>query len=639
MFEFVRAHTRLFQFLLLIVILPSFALVGMQGYTSLMDQANSGVATIDGGKITQSQLDAAERNQIERIRSQNPTVDPKLLDTPEMKKRVLDDLVRERLLQAAADKDHLAMSPERALQIIRTDPSFAAIYNPDGTVNKALLAAQGLTPALLEQKVRQSMSQQQVLVGVADSGIAGTANATVGFDALLQQREVQVQRFDAKDFAAKINPSDAEIEAFYKDAANAKQFEQPENAQIQYLVLDVNALKAGVTLSEDDLHKYYEENASRYNVAEERRASHILIKADKGAPAADRAKAKAKAEEILAQVRKNPGQFAELAKKNSQDEGSAPNGGDLDFFGRGAMVKPFEDAAYSLKQGEISNVVESDFGYHVIQLTGVRGGDKKTFDQVRPQIEEEVRKQLAQKRFTEMAEQFTNMVYEQPDSLQAAADKFKLPLQTATVSRTPSLTASGPLASQKLLEAVFSNDTLRNKRNTEAVETSANQLVSARVQKYNPAQAQPLAEIKDRVRDLLVRKLAAAQAVKAGQERLAALQKGGVADMAGLSEAQLVSRAKPPQGLPPKVLDAILSADAAKLPADVGVDAGEGLYVVARIGKLLPRDPAVIDAKRMSEQYAKAWASAEAAAYYDALKTRFKVTIKAPAAAASAAGQ
>ena len=636
MFEFVRAHTRLFQFLLLIVILPSFALVGMQGYTSLMDQANSSVASVDGTKITQAQFEAAQRQQIDRVRAQNPTIDPKVFDTPEAKKRVLDDLVKERVLQTAADKEHLAMSSERALQIIHTDPGFAAIYNPDGTVNKALLAAQGLTPGLLEQRVRQNGSQQQVLTGVGESGIANNANATVAFDALLQQREVQVQRFDPKDFAAKINPSDAEIEAFYKDAANAKLFEQAENAQIQYLVLDVNALKAGVTINEDDLHKYYEENASRYNVAEERRASHILIKVDKGAPAAERAKAKAKAEELLAQARKNPSSFADLARKNSQDEGSAANGGDLDFFGHGAMVKPFEDAAYSLKQGEISNVVESDFGYHIIQLTGIRGGTKQTFEQVRPQIEDEVRKQLAQKRFSEMAEQFTNTVYEQPDSLQAAADKFKLPLQSANVSRTPSLTASGPLASPKLLEAVFASDTLRNKRNTEAIETAPNQLVSARVVQYNPAQLQPLAQIKDHVRDLLVKKLAAAQAIKAGQERLAALQKGG--DAAGLGEAQVISRAKP-QGMSAKVLEAILAADAAKLPAYAGVDAGDGLYVVARIDKLLPRDSAVIDAKTIAKQYANAWTSAEIAAYYDALKSRYKVTVKGPAAAASAAAQ
>jgi len=636
MFDFVRTHTRLFQFLLLLVILPSFVLVGVQSYTSLLDSSNAEVAKVDGVKITQSQLEAAVRKQAEQIRNQNPNIDPKLLDTPELKARVLEGLVREHVLQTAADKELLNASPERVQQLIRNDPSFAALYNADGTINKGLLAAQNLSIEGLLVMVRQNLSQQQALSGVAESSFSGTALSTVAFDALLQQREVRVQRFDPKDFAASINPSDAEIEAFYKDAANAKLFEQPENAQIQYVVLDIAALKGGVTVSDEDLHKYYEENAARYTVAEERHASHILIKADKNAPAADKAKAKAKAEELMAQARKNPAGFAELAKKNSQDEGSAPNGGDLDWFGRGAMTKPFEDAVFAMKQGEISNVVESEFGYHVIALTGVRGGAKKTFEEVKGEIEEEVRKQLAQKRYAELAEQFSNMVYENPDSLQPAADKFKLQLQTATVTRKAALTASGPLASPKLLDAVFGADALRNKRNTEAVETAPSQLVSAHVVKYNPAAAQPLAEIKDRVRALLVVKLAKAAAMKAGQERLAALQKGG--DEAGLGAAEVVSRAKPAD-LPPKALIGVLSADAAKLPAFVGVDAGEGVYVVARIDKLLPRDPALTDPKRMVDNYNQAWSAAEGDAYYRALKTRYKVSVKAPAAAASAAAQ
>ncbi len=637
MFDFVRTHTRLFQFLLLLVILPSFVLVGVQSYTSLLDSSNAEVAKVDGIKITQAEFEAAQRKQVEQIRAQNPTVDPKLLDTPELKARVLDDLVRDHVLQTAADKELLNASPERVQAMIKTDPSFAGLYNADGTVNQGILAAQGLTPSGLLATVRQSLSRQQTVVGVLESGFVGNTLPAVAFDALLQQREVRVQIFDPRAFAASINPSDAEIEAFYKDAANAKLFEQPENAQIQYIVLDVAGLKGGVTVSPEDLKKYYDENSARYTVAEERHASHILIKAEKGASAADKAKAKAKAEELLAQARKNPAGFAELAKKNSQDEGSAPNGGDLDWFGRGAMTKPFDEAVFAMKSGEISNVVESEFGYHVIQLTGIRGGAKKSFDEVKGEIEEEVRKQLAQKRYVELAEQFSNMVYEQPDSLQPAADKFKLPVQTATVTRKAALTASGPLASAKLLDAVFGSDALRNKRNTEAVETAPNQLVSAHVVKYNPAAAQPLAEIKDRVRSLLIVKLAKAQALKAGQERLAALQKGG-ADEAGLSPAEVVSRAKPGQ-FPAKVITGVLSADAAKLPAYVGVDAGEGVFVVARIDKLLPRDPAMMDPKRAAEAFGRAWSGAEGDAYYRALKTRYKVSVKAPAAAASTPAQ
>ena len=634
MFEFVRRNTRLFQFLLLILILPSFALVGMQGYTSLMNSANAVVATVDGTKITQPEWDASLRQQIDRARSQNPNIDPKLFDSPEVKRQALDVLVREHVMQAAAAKEHLTVSDERVYAAFQADPQLAFMRNPDGSINKTMLMAQGMSSQMFVERLRQDLTTRQVVAGVATSGISTTANATLAFDALLQQREVQIQRFEGKDFAAKIEPSDAEIEAFYKDPANAEQFKLPENAQIQYLVLDLDALKKDVTVSEDDLHKYYEENASRYTVAEERRASHILIKADKSAPAAERAKAKAKAEELLAEVRKNPANFAELAKKNSQDEGSAANGGDLDYFARGAMVKPFEDAAYSLKQGEISNVVESDFGYHIIQLTGIRGGEKRSFEAVRAEMEADVRKQLAQKRFTEVADQFTTTVEDQYDSLQPAADKLKLAIQTATVQRKPAPGAAGPLASAKLLDAVFTNDILNNKHNTNAIETGPNQLVAARVVQYNPARLQALADVKAKVREQLVTKLAAAQAIKAGQERLIALQKGG--DATGLAAAVTVSRAQA-QGLPPQVLDRILAADASKLPAYVGVDAGAGVFVVAKIDKLLPRDPAVIDAKRADQQYAQAWANAETMAYYDALKTRLKVTIKAPSATASGA--
>ncbi len=633
MFDFVRKHNRLFQLMLLILILPAFVLVGVEGYSRFMDGSNAGVATVDGRKITQSEWDAAHRNQVDRLRSQMPNLDMKLVDTPEMRRESLDQLVRERVLLAAANGQHLNISDERLQQLFRTDPQFAFLRNPDGTVNKNLLLAQGMSSEMFVQRLRQDLTLRQVMLGVAGTAVAGKANAGVAFDALLQQREVQLQRFEAKDFLAQIKPSDADLEAFYKDPANNARFKLPETAQIEYVVLDLDSLKGGVTVSEDELKKYYEENQARYTVAEERRASHILIKADKDTPAPERAKAKARAEELLAQARKNPAGFAELARKNSQDEGSATRGGDLDFFPRGAMVKPFEDAAYALKQGEISNVVESDFGYHVIQLTGVRGGDKKSFESVRADLEQEVRRQLAQKRYAELAEQFSNTVYEQSDSLKPAADKFKLAVQTAVVQRQPAPGATGPLASAKLLEAVFGNEALRNKRNTEAVETGPSQLAAARVVEHKPARLPELADVKAEVRAQLMNKLAAEAAAKQGKERLAALQKSGEAT--GLEPAQLISRARP-ANLPPKVLNELLRADVSKLPAYVGVDSGEGVYVLARIGKLLPRDPAVIDEQRATQQYAQAWAAAESLAYYNALKTHYKVKINAPAAAASA---
>ncbi|WP_422014278.1 SurA N-terminal domain-containing protein [Roseateles sp.] len=636
MFEFVRAHMRLFQGILLLLILPSFAFVGMQGYTSMMGGANAGVATVDGRKITQAEWDNALREQTNRVRTQNPTIDPKMLDTPEVKQQALETLVTERTLQAAAAHQHFTPSPEAVTARFWNDPQFAFLRNPDGTVNKGMLAAQGMSPSMFLERLRQDYGLRQVLTPVESSTVAGAVNAKLAFDALLQQREVQLQHFDIKDFAAKINPSDADIEAFYKLPANEPKFQLPESAQIQYVVLDLEALKKDVSFTEEDLRKYYDENASRYGVPEERRASHILIKVDRSAPAAERAKAKAKAEELLAQVRKNPASFAEVAKKNSQDEGSAVNGGDLDFFGRGAMVKEFDAAVYAMKKGEISNLVETDFGYHIIELTGTRGGEKKPLEAVRAEVEAEVRKQLAQRRYSEAAEQFGNLVYEQSDSLQPAADKLKLQLQTANVQRRAQPGAAGPLASPKLLDAVFSAEALRNKRNTEAVETGPNQLVSARVVQYSPARVPPLADVKDKVREQLILKLASEQARKAGEARLAAL-KANPADTAGLDVATTVSRAKP-LGLTRGQLEAVLGADAAKLPAVVGVAADDGSYIVARINQLKPRDVAVIDDARAAQQYNGAWARAEGQAYLAALKSQYKAVVKvaAPASAASA---
>ncbi|MDI4633487.1 SurA N-terminal domain-containing protein [Pelomonas sp. V22] len=632
MFDFVRKHTKILQGLLTLMILPSFVFFGVQGYSSFMDGSNAGVAKVDGQKISRAEFDAAHRNQIERMRAQMPTQDPKEFDTPEARQATLDSLIRERVLRATQLKQHLTVTDEKLQAAFLADPQLAFLRNPNGSVNRAMLAAQGMSVESFMQRLREDLALRQVM-GVGNSSPANQGNAAVAFDALLQQREVQIQQFDAKDFAANIKPTEAQLEAFHKDPSNAALFQLPESADIEYLVLDLDQLKKGLKASDEDLRKYYDDNQARYAVPEERRASHILIKADKGASAAERAKAKARAEELLAQAHKAPTAFAELARKNSQDEGSAQNGGDLDFFGRGAMVKPFEDAAFALKQqGDISNVVESDFGFHVIQLTGKRGGDKKSFEEVRAEIEGEVLKQLAQKRYTEVAETFRNTVYEQSDSLKPAADKLKLTVQTASVQRKAKPGSMGVLASQKLLDEVFGNDALRNKRNTEAVETQPNQMVSARVVNHHPTRLQPLEEVHAQANAMLVAKLALDQAIAAGKARLEALNKNP-ADLGGLGEASVVSRAKPGQ-LDRKVLIKLLGADASKLPAHIGIDAGNGAFVVVRINKLLPRDPAVLDPKRAAEQYALVWAAAEAAAYYNHLKTELKVKVTADAASA-----
>ena len=640
MFEFVRKHTRLLQFVLVLLIFPSFVFFGIQGYSRFTGGGNTTVAKVDGRAITQAEWDYAHRLQVERIRRQMPNVDAKLLDSPEVKQQALENLVRERLLDHVADKNGFTSDLLIGMHLSR-DPRLNEARDANGALDRdrylQLLASNGVSPIEFER----SYGREQVMSGISASELAPASTVAAAIDAFFQQREVQVQRFDTKDYAAKVNVSDADVEKYYKDPANAAQFQAPEQASIDYVVLDLDALKKGVAVPEEDLRKYYTENEKRYSTPEERRASHILIKADKSAPAAERAKAKAKAESLLAELKKNPAAFADLARKNSDDPGSAQNGGDLDFFGRGAMVKPFEDAAFALKPGEMSGVVATDFGYHIIQVTAARGGDKRSFDSVRPELEDEVRKQLAQKKFSEVAVDFTNMVYEQADSLKPVVDKYKLELHTAKgVTRTPLPGAAGPLASAKFLEAIFASDAIRTKRNTDAVETGPNQLVSGRIVSYSPAHLQPLAEVSAKVREKVVATQAAALARKEGEARLAELKKAPQTALPG--ETQAVSRAQA-KDVPRAVVDAILRADATALPAFAGVSLGEQGYAVVRINKVLGRDPVAADATRAQAQYAQALGDAETQAYYAALKRRYKAELKEGAVAAdstaSAAGQ
>ncbi|MEY2892108.1 MAG: peptidylprolyl isomerase [Pseudomonadota bacterium] len=635
MFDFVRKHTRLFQFILLLLIFPSFVLFGVQGYNQFNEGGKRDVAKVDGKSISRAELDNAHRQQVERMRQQMPDVDVKLFDTPEAQQATLDGLVRERVLQAASDKAHLVTTDERLQRMFLSDPQMAFLRNADGSVNKDMLAAQGMSSEMFAQRLRRDASVQQVLRGLSGSVVATAAVTNAGFDALLQQREVQVQRFDAKDFLAQAKPTEADLQAYYKEPKNAAQFQSPEQARVEYVVLDIDAIKKSITVSDDELRKYYTENLARYTTAEERRASHILIKADKSAPAAERAAAKTKAEALMAEVRKNPKGFADVARKNSQDPGSAANGGDLDFFGRGAMVKPFEDAAFGLKVGEVSGVVESDFGFHIIQLTAQRGGEKRSFEAARAEIDEEVRKQLAQKRFAEAAVDFGNMVYEQADSLKPAADKFKLEIQSAdAVTRQPAPGAKGALASAKFLQAVFGNDAANNKRNTDAVEIGANQLAAGRLVNYSAARTLPLADVGAKVRERVLAQQAAKLAVQAGAAKLAAVKAAPQTALDGA--AVVVSRAQL-HDLPRAVVDAALRAAPEALPTALGVDLGEQGYAVLRVVKLAGRDPAAADPVKAKAQYAQAWGDAEAQAYYAALKSRFNVTVNAPAVAASSA--
>ncbi|MFZ6861415.1 SurA N-terminal domain-containing protein [Undibacterium sp. Ji67W] len=636
MFEYIRTHQRLMQFLLLLIIFPSFAFFGIESYTRSQAAAGAVVATVGGQSVMQAELDAALRDQLEKFRqSYGAQFDPKLMNTPEVKQNVLDELISRKVVAAEVKNNKLSITNQTLQQSILANPG---LIKADGSFDtekyKNILASRGMSPAMYEQNLRQDMALQQLIDSVQNTNIVPKAVAERIALIGEQEREVQALTFKASDFISQVKVTDEMVKAFYDK--NAAQFEIPELIKAQYVVLSNEALADQISVSDAEVQEFYKNNAKTYSVDEQRRASHILIAVAKDASAADKAKAKSKADALLADLRKNPAAFAKLAKENSQDPVSAERGGDLDFFGKGAMVKPFEDAAFKLNKGEISDVVQSDFGYHIIEVTDIKAASIKPLDDVKAQIAADIKKQKASKAYAEAAETFGNTVYEQSDSLKAVADKLKLKIETAdnlTRQGNPGAPETTFTNNPKFLKAIFSDDVVKKKHNTEAIEVAPNTLIAGRMLEYKPASKRPLEEVKATIVARLTQTEANNLAEKEGKAKLAALKQADAT--AGFSDVKVLSRAKQ-QDVPPQAIAQIMKADVQKLPAFVGVSFGNTGYAVYRISKV---NAGAVDAdKRAAEaqQISNLLAQQELANYVELLKKKAKVTINKSALEAPA---
>ena len=623
MFDFVRSHRNWMMLFILVLILPSFVFFGIQGYNNYVDK-DGALATVDGAPITQQEYDVALRDRVERLRQGlGANFDPKLLETPEARAAVLDQLVLDRALANEAAKSNVVITVDRLREFISNIPAF----QQDGKFSydryKAFLASRGQSEAAFEQSLRNDLRKQTFVQAVVESAITPKQVIDRIERILMEQREVRELRFPAEQFASKVSITDAQIAEYYQ--ANRTQFEIPESVRVEYVVLSPETVAGNVKVTEEALRSYYEQNKARYGTEEQRRASHILISAE----GSDKAGIRKKAEEILATVKANPNDFAKLARENSKDPGSAAQGGDLGFFGRGMMVKPFEETVYRLNTGEISDLVETDFGFHIIRVTEIKPAQAKPFAEARADIEKELRNQQAQKNFTEAADQFTNLVYEQADSLQPAVQKLNLKLLTAdNVTRRGLPPHLGP----RVVEAIFAEDSLKNRRNTQAIEVAASTLVSARVLEHRPASVQPLDKVAPEIRQLLERREAVRLAREAGEQRLAALRKEP-SDV-GFSAPKVVSR-RQPQDMPPDALTEVLRIPADKLPQFIGAEVGTDFrsassagYVIVKVTASTPSE-AIPPAQREAQARAITQQAAAAAefTYAEGLKARHNVKI------------
>jgi peptidyl-prolyl cis-trans isomerase D len=625
MYNFVSNNKRLMQVILALIVLP-FAFFGIDSYF----RSGSGgdvVAVVGDYKITQAEFSQSMRERQESLqRMAGGRVDPAMLDSNELRFAVLDNLVQQRLMFERAARVGLVITDRQIQEIVAGIDAFKVDGKFSYERYEELLKAQGMSPLTFEQRVRQDLITDHAAHPYVASTFVSRSEAAGLLRISEQQREISYFTLTTDRFLPQVK-LDADAAKKYYDS-HQEEFRTPEQVRIEFVVFSGEGLLAQIQPPVADVRKAYEENLKRFEVKEARQASHILIMAD--ATAESKKKAKARADEIYAQVNKNPKDFAALAKQNSQDPGSAANGGDLGFFERGSMVKAFDDAVFSMKPGDISQPVETEFGYHIIRLAGIRAGKAKSFEEARPEIESELKKQLASRKYAELAESFSNTLFEQSDSLKPAADLIKAaPQKSGWISRNGAENAL--LGNPKLLQAVFSEDVLKNKRNTEAIEVASGVLVAARVLEHKPSAVQPF----DQVSAALIKKLtlqqAAQLAAQEGRARLTAIREGkdaGKDAQIVWSAPQMASRGDP-KGMPVDALRQAFKTDVSKVPAYAGVEVAGGNYMLIRISKVQEAAEGAKDKQNaIAQTLRQVSGQAELAAYLASLKLKSDVKIR-----------
>lgn len=608
-----------------LAVLP-FLFWGVESYRS--DGKEGYVAVVDGEEIPRREFEQALRDHHERMRGMlGANFDSAMLDSFEVKNSVLERLIQQRLLQKEAASNGFVVLDSQLVKTIREIPAFQKDSKFSKQQYEELLSSQGLTPVIFESRVRQELLLQQLLDGYSEYGFAPKTVAEKVRYLSEVQREINQIKIESEQFLSQVTPEEADINDYYEK--HKVDFHLPERARIEYLVLSLEAAAENETVSLESINKYFEENQDEFSQPEERKASHILISVPAAASEDEKKSARDKAENILELLKQNPDTFAEIAKEHSDDPGSAIQGGDLGFFGRGVMVKAFEDKIFSMQSDEISDIVETDFGLHIIKLTDVKEAKRSDLTDVREQIEKKLKIETMSSSFGEIVEDFSNLVYEQGDNLQAVAEKFELTIQsTDWITRN---TVEPPiLANEKLLSALFSDESIKNQRNIEAIEVKPDTFVSARIVEYKPATAQSLMVVKDQIVEKLKRQMAQAKAIEEGQEKLARLQETGESgdDNSSWGDVKQISYMQS-QGLDHETLGVIFKVETSNLPAYTGSINPEGGFNLIRINKVI--EPESIEKTKLDnfgKQLQQMITQEEMSSYLTMLRKRYEVRVK-----------
>jgi len=608
----------------------AMSLFGIQSYFA--SHTDTYVAMV--GKHEISQHDFQERmNQVRRdaMARMGDHFDGSVFEQPETKRQILDQLINEEVLRQANASLGMKVPDQAIRDRIANEQAFQVNGQFDPATYRAVLAAQNMTPGMFESSQRASMEP-----GLLPQAImAGTIVTDADMDRYLG---LLYQRRDLRWFAmprpalTDTEVTDAQLEAYYKE--HQADFMSPEQVSLKYIEVNGADLKIDAQPSDDELKKRYEEQKQRFVQPEQRLVSHILVNVPKNASPDQQKAALAKAEKIAGEATAD--NFAKLAEQDSDDLGSKRSGGDLGWLEKGVTNAAFDSALFALQKGQISKPVLSDEGYHVLFLRDVRSGEAKPFAEVRDQIAKDYLATERDRQYSDLAGKLTDQTYQNPSTLDPAAQALNLPVQTTALFSRKG--GEGIAANQKLVETAFSDDVLVQGNNSHLIDLGSDHAVVVRVDKHVPAAARPLAEVRDQVRQNILTDRTSSAAQKRADALLARLQKGedmqAVATSAGASVQAAPEVVRMQQTLPPEVLEqAFLLPHPAVGKAEFArVGTRDGSYTLVAVDKVQDGDISKVTPEQrqaLRNEMSQAYGMLATHEFIEALKAKTEIKIAA----------
>ena len=505
------------------LIILTFAVAGIGSYTNNVDTS---VATVNGEKISQQAFNKAYQEQRNRMAQQfGEMFDTLSNDSNYManfRQGVLDNLINEKLIDQNARDLAIRISDESIKETIRKMPEFQVDGAFDNNRYLAIINQAGFfQSSSFRDYLRVEMARRQLSQALVATEFNLPYQEALQQNLQNQTRNIRFTTISAKQFEAGIEISEEEIKAYYQ--ANQIRFENKEKVQVNYIRLSISDIAKNIEISDEDVAKYYQDNIASYTQAEQRRVSHILIEFSEGDSDSESA-AKVQAEDALARLAQGE-DFAELAKELSSDTFSGENGGDLEYLEPGLMEQSFDEAAFALTTiGDTTELIKTSFGYHVIKLTELKPEIVQNFAEVKTELHAKVSSDKAQDKFYEQSQEMAQISFEFPDSLEDAANEVNAKVETSSwLSRGGN---AAPFDSIKVMEAAFSDLVIQDNMNSDLIEVDDNTALVLRLNKYQEANAKPIAEVTAQIKTILVAQKATEKAKNTLDELLVQFKAG-----------------------------------------------------------------------------------------------------------------